>query len=80
MTVAAALENGSHALVNGDDALVSAAVKAAAGGFASNSGYASSESGSCLIWTFPFQICPYWSRGWASWGYNRTHGHGNNCS
>lgn len=78
------MANGSHVSVNGDGALVSAVVKIVVGDlasvFAANSGYASSESGSCLIWPSPCQIFPYRSHGWASWGYNRTHGYGNNCS
>lgn len=50
------LVNDSHVSVNGGGALVSAAVKVAVGDlvsvFAANSGYASSERGSCLTWSF----------------------------
>lgn len=50
------------ALVNEGGALVSVAVKSAVGYSASvlatNSGYASSDSGSCLTWSSLCQICP----------------------
>lgn len=76
--------NGSHVSVSGRGVSVSAAAKAAAGDslsvFAANSGYVWNESGSSLFCLSLCQIFLYWSYDWASWGCNRTHGCGSNCS
>lgn len=57
------------ALVNGGGTLVSVEAKIAVGYSASvlaiNSGYASSESGSCSTWPSLCQICPSWYHRWA---------------
>lgn len=69
---------------NGDGASASAAAKAAGGDlecvFAANSGCASGERGSCLIWPFLCPICLWRRHRWASWGCSRTRGCGSKWS